>query len=455
MVNYVGMNLKKTSVTDMTKGNPLKLILFFSLPLMMGNVFQQFYTVTDTAIVGQVLGVNALAALGAVDWLNWMMLGIVQGITQGFSILVAQKFGSGEYDKMRKVIGTSCVLALGLSVVLCLVAELGIPASLAFLRIPEEIYYLAELYLRVIFMGIPVMMIYNMASALLRALGDSKTPLMAMIVASFVNIGLDLLFVMVFKWGVAGAAVATIIAQVVASLYCIRIMLKTEYLKIDRSEMTIEHNFVYKLLKLAAPMAFQNTIIAFGGMVVQLVVNGYGVAFIAGFTATTKLYGILEIAATSYGYAMVTYTGQNLGAGKNERISSGLRAGLLIGIFTSLLISLLMFVFGKDILSLFISLEDEGGFEALEIAFNYLKIMSTFLPVLYLIHIIRSTIQGMGNTILPMVSGISELIMRISASFILPVFFGQNGIMFAEICAWMVADLILIPGYIVNRNRLE
>ena len=176
---------------------------------------------------------------------------------------------------------------------------------------------------------------------------------------------------MVFKWGVAGAAVATIIAQVVASLYCIRIMLKTEYLKIDRSEMTIEHNFVYKLLKLAAPMAFQNTIIAFGGMVVQLVVNGYGVAFIAGFTATTKLYGILEIAATSYGYSMVTYTGQNLGAGKNERISSGLRAGLLIGIFTSLLISLLMFVFGKDILSLFISLEDEGGFEALEIAFNY------------------------------------------------------------------------------------
>ena len=435
MVNYVGMNLKKTSVTDMTKGNPLKLILFFSLPLMMGNVFQQFYTVTDTAIVGQVLGVNALAALGAVDWLNWMMLGIVQGITQGFSILVAQKFGSGEYDKMRKVIGTSCVLALGLSVVLCLVAELGIPASLAFLRIPEEIYYLAELYLRVIFMGIPVMMIYNMASALLRALGDSKTPLMAMIVASFVNIGLDLLFVMVFKWGVAGAAVATIIAQVVASLYCIRIMLKTEYLKIDRSEMTIEHNFVYKLLKLAAPMAFQNTIIAFGGMVVQLVVNGYGVAFIAGFTATTKLYGILEIAATSYGYAMVTYTGQNYGAHRYDRIKSGVKKVVLLSLATSILISIILWIFGPFFLSCFISKTSEGAHEAMTYGLNFLRCLTAWLPILYMLHAYRSTIQGLSNAFIPMISGLFELLMRISGALILPIYFGKAGLYPVEVLA--------------------
>ena len=439
----------------MTQGNPLQLIVLFALPLMAGNVFQQLYTVTDTAIVGRAIGVEALAALGAVDWLNWMVLGVIQGVTQGFSILIAQKYGSKEYEKMRKVIGNSCTLCAFCAVALCVAAQLAVNPAVALLKAPEQITPLACAYLRVIFWGIPVMMIYNMVSSILRALGDSRTPLYAMIAASAANIALDMLFVLVFRWGVQGAAAATVLAQVLASAYCIAHIRKISLLKMDRSDFKPEKQFARRLVTLAVPMAFQNGIIAVGGMIVQAVVNGFGVAFIAGFTATTKLYGILEIAATSYGYAMVTYTGQNLGAGKNERISSGLRAGLLIGIFTSLLISLLMFVFGKDILSLFISLEDEGGFEALEIAFNYLKIMSTFLPVLYLIHIIRSTIQGMGNTILPMVSGISELIMRISASFILPVFFGQNGIMFAEICAWMGADLILIPGYIVNRNRLE
>ncbi|MGN1405287.1 MAG: MATE family efflux transporter [Erysipelotrichaceae bacterium] len=447
--------LKKSSITSMTQGKPLKLIFFFALPLMFGNVFQQLYTVTDTAIVGKVLGVGALAALGVVDWLNWMMLGIVQGFTQGFSILIAQKYGAREYDKLKKAVGNSIVLAAVLSIVICILAELLIPAFMVFLRAPEETVPIATAYLRVMFLGIPVMMIYNMASALLRALGDSKTPLQAMVFASLVNIGLDLLFVMVFKWGVEGAALATVIAQILASFYCIKVINRIELLKIKKSDLGFENNYFGSLLRLGAPMAFQNMIIAIGGMVVQIVVNGYGVAFIAGFTATTKLYGVLEVAATSYGYAMVTYTGQNIGAGEYDRVSKGVRSGLFIGIITSLIITLVMFVFGKQILSLFVDSSETLAAETLEIGFRYLKIMSTFLPVLYVLHILRSTIQGMGNTMLPMVSGIFELIMRVGASFILPLLFGETGILFAEISAWMGADLILIPGYIVNRKRLD
>ena len=206
--------MKSVTVTNMTKGKPLKLILIFALPLMAGNIFQQLYTVTDTAIVGKALGVNALAALGVVDWLNWMMLGIVQGITQGFSILISQKFGLGDYKQMRQIVANSCLMATTLSIILCILAELLITPSVHLLRCPVEIMHYAVNYLRVMFIGIPVMMAYNMASAILRALGDSKNPLYAMVYASLTNIVLDILFVLFFKWGVQGAALATIIAQI-------------------------------------------------------------------------------------------------------------------------------------------------------------------------------------------------------------------------------------------------
>ena len=198
--------MKKAGITSMTQGNPLGLIVTFALPLMAGNVFQQLYTVADTAIVGRAIGVDALAALGAVDWLNWMVLGIIQGITQGFSILIAQKYGSKEYGQMRKAVGNSCTFSAFCAVFICLAAQLAIKPLAALLKTPDQITPLACAYLRVIFWGIPIMMVYNMASSILRALGDSRTPLYAMIAASAVNIALDLLFVLVFNWGVQGAA---------------------------------------------------------------------------------------------------------------------------------------------------------------------------------------------------------------------------------------------------------
>ena len=439
----------------MTEGRPLGLIVAFSLPLMLGNVFQQLYTVVDTMVVGQALGVGALAARGAADWLNWMVLGTIQGFTQGFSIKMSHEFGAGIYDRLRKTVANSILLAILSSVVLLLISQAAARPVLELLQTPDAIIGDSLTYLRIMFAGIPVVMAYNILAAILRALGDGKTPLYAMVVAALINVALDLIFVLVFHWGIAGAAGATVIAQVCSGIFCLVSILKLPVLAFSRSDFRMEGRLCLHLMKLGLPMAFQNAIISVGGMIVQFVVNGFGVLFIAGFTATNKLYGILEVAATSYGYAMVTYTGQNLGARKIERISKGMHAAILVAVVTSAVIAAAMLLFGKAILGLFVSGNPEEVAETLNIAYHYLAIMSVFLPVLYILHVTRSCLQGMGNTLLPMLSGIAEFIMRTGTAMLLPLFFGAEGIFYAEILAWLGADVILVASYIVQMRKLK
>ena len=442
-------------IKNMTEGKPASLILTFALPLMAGNVFQQLYTVVDTMVVGKYLGVNALAALGAADWLNWMMLGLVQGFTQGFAILMAQEFGAKRLEQLRKVIGSSAVLSLLSSLVLVLLGQLAALPVLTLLKTPDTIINDSLLYLRIVFLGIPIVMAYNLLACILRSLGDGKTPLQAMVVASVTNIVLDLIFVMVFHWGIAGAAVATLIAQLISGLYCLYHIWKIEFLKMQKTDFLPRGALCGKLMALGSPMAFQNCIIAIGGMIVQFVVNGFGVLFIAGFTATNKLYGVLEIAATSYGYSMITYVGQNLGAGKGRRIRQGLRAALGIAVATSVVIAFIMLVFGRFILSWFISGTPEEVEQTMQVAYFYLSIMSVCLPILYVLHVIRSTIQGMGNTVLPMLSGVMEFTMRTLTALLLPLALGEVGIFFAEIAAWAGADVVLVVSYFVVARRLQ
>lgn len=442
-------------VKDMTQGKPASLIISFALPLMFGNVFQQLYTVVDTMVVGKALGVSALAAIGAADWLNWMMLGVIQGLTQGFAILMAQRFGAKEEEKLRQTVGLSAVLSVLCAAVLMLIGQLAVGPVLTLLQTPAAIQPDSALYLRIVFMGVPVVMGYNLLACILRSLGDGRTPLMAMVVASMVNIGLDLLFVLVFGWGIAGAAAATVLAQVFSGLYCYWHVRKIRILAMKKSHFAWNGRRAWKLLKLGFPMAFQNGIISVGGMIVQSVVNGVGVLFIAGFTATNKLYGILEIAATSYGYAMITYAGQNLGAGNMDRIRRGQRAAVGIALITSVLIAAVMLLFGKWILSAFISGTPEEVEQTLQVAYYYLAVMSLFLPVLYVLHVTRACIQGMGNTVLPMASGIAEFFMRTGAALLLPLLVGSEGIFFAEILAWTGADCILIPSYFITIRRCE
>lgn len=442
------------NIKVMTEGRSGKLILGFALPLMLGNVFQQFYTVVDTMVVGKVLGVNALAAVGAADWMNWMMLGIVQGFAQGFAILMAQEFGAQKLARLKKVIGNSTVLAVLSSLVLMLIGQLIARPILLLLQTPSDIMNGALLYLRIMFWGIPIVMFYNLLASVLRSLGDGKTPLKAMIVASITNIVLDLLFVLVFKWGIAGAAIATLIAQVISGIYCFYYIRKIEILKLTKDDFALQASLDGKLMTLGIPMAFQNCIIAVGGMIVQFVVNGFGVLFIAGFTATNKLYGILEIAATSYGYAMITYVGQNLGAGKYKRIREGMRSATIIAVITSVVIGLIMLVFGEWILGWFISGTPQEVEQTLEVAYLYLAIMSIFLPILYILHVTRAVLQGMGNTFLPMMSGVAEFIMRTATALYLPLAVGEIGIFFAEIAAWVGADIILVISYFREAKKL-
>lgn len=442
-------------VKDMTSGTPWKELLIFALPLMVGNVFQQLYTVMDSVIVGQGIGVNALAALGAADWFNWMVVGLATGFSQGFSIQIAQQFGARDYDHLKKTVAASYTLSLAMGILFTIIMQAAARPVLVFLNTPENIMGDSLSYLRVSFAGFIVVMAYNMFASVLRALGDSRTPLIAMIIAAVINIVLDITFVMGMHMGVASAAAATVIAQVFSAIYCFMAVRKITILKLSPADWRPSGRRMGRLMYLGAPMAFQNVIISIGGMAIQSVVNRFGLAFVAGFTATNKLYGILEVAATSFGFSMTTYTGQNLGAKKIRRISRGMRSSLVMALITSEIISVTMILFGRWILRLFISGTPSEIREVTDIAYHYLFIMSVPLFVLYVLHVTRSAIQGMGDTIIPMIAGFTEMVMRVSVVMILPHFFGRVSVFWAEVAAWAGADVILIIAYLVKMRRLS
>ena len=446
---------KTERIQSMTQGRPAKLIFTFAIPLMLGNVCQQLYTVVDTAIVGQALGVNALAALGAADWLNWLVLGVIQGFAQGFSIHMAQRFGANDEEGLNRSIGATISIAAAFSVLLLIVSQATMDPILRAMNTPEEVIGGAFTYLRIMFAGIPIIMAYNVLASILRALGDSRTPLYAMLIASVLNIALDLLFVMVFHWGIAGAVIATVIAQLFAALYCLRAVLRIRIIRLKKAYFLPDPVLARRLLGLGLPVAAQNMIIAIGGMVVQSVVNRYGVLFVAGFTATNKLYGILEIAATSFGYAVTTYVGQNLGAGLLGRIRKGMHSATWIALLTSAVITAAVLLLGRFMVALFISGTPEEVALSTDVAVHYLNIMSICLSVLYMLHIYRSALMGLGDTVMPMASGIVEFVMRIGVALILPVLMGQEGIYYAEVVAWAGAAILLVATYFVRMKKLE
>ena len=440
---------------SMTQGNPFKLLLSFSLPLMLGNVFQQLYTVVDTAIVGRGVGMEALAALGGVDWLNWMILGLVQGFTQGFSVRVAQKYGEGDKKGLKAVIGQSALLSVFIALASLLLIQVGLPLFFFLLRIPSELSLTAEIYTRVFMLGLPAVVLYNFTSAVLRAVGNSKTPLIAMVIAALTNIVLDIVTVFWLDWGVAGAAAASVFAQLLSGVICAVKILRTPELRFMKEDMKLSKELSFDMLRLGSPMAIKNVIIAVGGMAVQSIVNGFEVSFIAGFTATNKLYGILEIAAISYGYAVTTYVGQNYGAQKFHRIKSGMKAAVVLSLATSAFIASMMVIFGRFITMLFISSEDISLVEAAgNTAYNYLVIMSLFLPTLYMLYAYISALQGIGNTVWPMKSGIIEFVMRVGISLLVGFIGIAEGIFFAEVSAWIGAAVYLFIGYYKYVNLL-
>lgn len=431
----------------MTQGKPLQLILMFAMPLMLGNILQELYTIVDTIVVGQFLGVKALASMGAASWIQWMFLSVVMGFAQGFSIKVANLYGANDQQGISKTIANIIISVIVLAVILTIISEVIVVPILHLLQTPNDIIQGAITYLKIIAGGVSITLLYNLLSCILRAFGNSKAPLFAMIIAAGLNIGLDLLLVCVFHIGIAGAAIATLLSQLFASGFCLFILYSNRLFVLKKGDFKISKSLIKELIKLGLPLALQNGIISIGGMIVQFVINSYGFIFVAGFTATNKLYGLLETAAISYGYALTTFNAQNYGAKEYQRIKDGVRISVLVSIITAIVIGLIMIVFGRNILMLFISGSKDVVIKVLEVAYHYLFIMAVCLPILYVLHTYRNALQGLGNTFIPMCSGIVELIMRVTVALLLPLLIGQEGIFYAEIVAWSGAALLLYISY--------
>lgn len=441
---------------NMTTGKPMKLLFSFALPLMFGNMFQQLYTVVDIAIVGQGVGMDALAALGCVDWLNWMLLGIAAGFTQGFGVRMSQKFGRQDTEGLKQTLGNSAMLTGIMALICTALAQLLLPTLLDLLQVPLGLREYATIYSRIVMGGFPAVAFFNFVSAVLRSVGDSKTPLTAMITAAVTNIALDLLTVYVFGWEVAGAAGATVFSQLLAGTICAIKIYKTPELHFSRRDLKLRKTMSLDLIGVGSPLAVKNLIIALGGIVVQAVVNGFqDVGFIAGFTATNKLYGILEIAALSYGYAVTTYVGQNYGAMRIDRIKSGIKAATVLSLISAGVIAVTMFLLGRPITMLFISQEDPAmALIAGDTAYTYLCTMSAALPMLYILYVFLSALQGMGNSMAALVSGIVELGLRLAVSAVVAYTGYRSGIFTAEVAAWTGSAIFLVISYLVSMKKI-
>ena len=443
----------RKNVRDMTSGSPAKHLIAFALPLTLGNIFQQMYTMTDAAIVGQFAGAEALGAVGSADWPVWLVFGVISGFMQGFSILVSQRFGANNGPGLRRSVSTSIILAAIISVAFTVLGIALVKPMLKIMDTRAELFNAASGYLYILYGGIIVTATYNILASFLRALGNGRAPLIAMIAAALTNIGLDLLFVIVFKWSVLGAAAATIIAQALAAVICFVAIRKIDVLHFRKGEFVFDKSDARELIRLASPMGFQNILICVGGMAVQKVINRLGFAFVTGFTATNKLYGVMETAAISFGYSITTYCGQNLGAKRFDRIKSGMRTAAFIGFCISLTITGLIFLFGRDALKLFI--EASADPEVTTVAVRYLYTMASTLCMLYFLYVYRSALQGMGDTVMPMVSGLAEGVMRVSAAWILPLIIGPSGIYYAESSAWTGAAVLLVASYFFRIHKLK
>ena len=449
-------NARMREMTNrMTEGSPTRLIINFALPLMLGNMLQQVYIMTDTLIVSRVLGINALAAVGATDWLSYMMISIVQAVSQGFAIMLAQDFGADDHDHLHKALAHSIRLAVILAVVITAVALVIMNPLLQVMHTKSELMPMASGYLGVIYAGLPAVMLLNFGSSVLRAFGNSKTPLYAVAISACLNVALDLLFVAVFDFGVQGAAVATVMAQCIAGLFCLYALSRIEWISIKKEHFRKEAGLDWKLFSLSWPMMIQNMIIALGGLVVQSQVNQYDISFISGYTATNKIYGLLEMAAIAYGFAMVTYIGQNYGAKLVGRIKKGIKDACIVAVITSGVIAVCMLLFGRAITGMFLTGDGADVVEAGNVAYQFLVIMSVPLPVLYILYIARSSLQGFGDTVNPMISGIAECVTRILIALFAVNLLGSTAMLVAEPAAWFAAMVLLIGALVKRIKNLE
>lgn len=444
--------MKKTVQRDMTKGSPTRIILGFTLPLFLGNVFQQFYNMADTIIVGQFVGTGALAAVGSTGTIMFLITGFATGLGTGFTILTAQRFGAGDMKGMRRSVFTAAVLTVIVSVLVTAVSVIFMHPLLDLMQTPADIYDDAYAYIIVIMWGLAAQMLYNLLSALLRAIGNSKMPLYFLILAAVLNVILDLVFIINFKMGTAGAAYATVISQGISGLLCLLYIVKAvPIFRLSRRDMVMDGKMMAEQLKVGLPMALQFSITAIGSIMVQTSLNMLGSTLVAAYTAAGKIEQILTQAYVALGTAMANYSAQNVGAGDIPRIRQGFRAATIWGGVYSVVAGVLVMTVGKYLTYLFVSSDAAMLLDSVDL---YLKCIGFFFIPLNIVNAYRNGLQGLGYGLLPMTAGVAELAGRGVIAVISARYSSYFGICMAGPAAWVLAGglLVVLYFYIVKKD---
>ena len=445
---------------DLTNGSPLRLILGFAVPMLLGLLFQQFYNLVDTVIVGKLLGAQALAAVGSTGAINFLVIGFCTGLCSGFSIPVAQKVGANEMSAMRRFVANSAWLSLFSSALLTAATALGCAGILRLMQTPEDIFRNAYLYILIIFLGIPATFLYNLLAGIIRALGDSKTPVYFLALSSGLNIFLDLALILWFDMGVAGAAVATVVAQALSGLACLVFMYKKyAVLRISRAEARPDLRLCGHLFYIGLPMGLQYSVTAIGSILLQTAVNTLGSLSVAAIAAGSKLFQLLCCPFDAMGGTMAIYCGQNAGANKMDRLNQGVRACTLLGAVYSVAALAAMLLFAPQCAMLFLDPAEPALAELVALTSEYIVVQSWFFFPLALVNILRFSIQGMGFSVFAISAGVLEMIGRGSVALWLVPVFGYSAACFAAPAAWILADLFLVPATFrcirVLRRRLN
>jgi len=439
---------------ELTHGSPIKLILFFTIPLLIGNIFQQFYATVDMIIVGQTLGKDSLAAVGATGSINFLIVGFAVGLTAGLSIVTAQRFGAKDEAGVKRGFATSILISLAVSVVLTVLSLILVRPILQVMQTPPEIIDQSQAFISVILAGVICTVAFNVLSNVIRALGDSRTPLFFLIIATLINIGLDFFFILGLGMGVEGAGLATITAQLISSLLClVYIYKKIPMLQLKKSDFAlVTKEDLVKHARLAFPMAFQASIIAIGAIVLQIAINTLGTDAVAANTAASRIDQFAILPTMSFGVTMATFAAQNLGAKKYGRIIKGVKQGLLLSVSFAIFIGAVVIIFGQTLAKMFVSAQET---QVLHLVQTYFNINASMYWILAILFILRYTLQGLGRAAVPTIAGVMELIMRVVAAIFLTSALGYPGTVSANPLAWIGSVAVLAYSCVKAMKHLQ
>lgn len=435
---------------DMTSGKPARLLLKFAFPLMLSQLLQQCYSLCDTLIVGRFLGAVALTATGSAGALSWFPQNLVCCAIYAYGVALSHRFGAKDPDGFRRCFAGSAVLTVTLGVIVTLVGSLFAEDFLVLLDTPAELLPQATTYLRILWIGFLVTALMNLFSTALTSIGDSKTPLVSLAISSVVNILLDIVFLAWLDMGIGGAALATVLAQVFAAGWNLLQLIRKGDVLPQTRHFRLQRQVMKELLRLSLPQMLSSAVINSGGLLVQRIINGHGVDFVMGLNAAGRIFSTLYVVGYGLELAVLTYTGQNWGAGKPDRIRAGTRFSVALGFASSALIGIVVALLAEPLVRFLIT---DASDETIRIGAEALRIQSLFLPSMYLLCEFRAAIQGMGNVVYPMLSGFSELAMRIGASLLLPLIMGRAGLYFVDAAAWIPTMGLMIVGYIAVLRR--